>query len=160
MKKFGILLAVFVNTLNFCIGQESNIKKNSISFNILGTSSYAGISYERLFFQRMKLELGIGIVGVGVGINYYPLSKLRENKLNAYTGVRTILVVFLSERLISYIPIGITYMGKNNLSLNVDIGPAYQTIYSPWGKVTQEVFLTYPKSKISAYGNLKLSYNF
>jgi hypothetical protein len=44
--------------------------------------------------------------------------------------------------------------------MGLDVGPAYKTIYSPWGKVTEEALELYPKSDFSFWGNLKFSYHF
>ena len=103
--------------------KESIERKNSISLNLFGTSGIVGISYERLFINRIGLEVGVGLYGFGGGVIYYPLT-IQKNKINPYIGVKyNQLIVFVREA--TYIPFGITYTSKWNVNFGADIGFAY-----------------------------------
>jgi len=160
MKNFFLVLIVLLITKNQSFAQSEQVKKNSISFNLLGNSTYAGFGYERIFKDRIRAEVGVGIVGAGLGFSYHPFAKIEKGAFSPYIGLKNVYVRFISEYNLLYAPIGVSYFFKNNWSTGLDVGPAYRKIYSPWGKVTEEEYELYPKSEFSLFGNLKLSYHF
>lgn len=141
---------------------ENKIKKNTISANFLGTATYLGITYERLITQRLSLEVGLGLVGIGAGITIYTPKNLGNQKFNPYLGLKTTYNTKLSggEKLITYIPVGVTYFPNNFLAFSIDIGPAYWIYYSPHGKVGPEASDRYPYSEVNIFGNVKAGFRF
>ncbi|PHR17928.1 MAG: hypothetical protein COA38_20270 [Fluviicola sp.] len=156
----GTLIGNNVNAQTKSISKDE-IRKNSISFNLLGTATYVGFSYERLIAQRISVEVGLGLVGIGLGITAYPFKRVEKKQFNPFIGIKTTLNTRLSggEKSITYVPLGITYFTKKNLSVSFDLGPAYQINYSPIGKVIPSVLENYPNSELGVYGNLKLSFH-
>jgi hypothetical protein len=136
--------------------------KNIFSFNILGTGTYIGFSYERLIKQRLNLEVGFGILGAGAGATYYLFRLNPYGGIAPYTGIKTTFNTRGSggQKNMTYIPLGITYFTEGKMAFGIDIGPSYQTNFSPHGKVTQEFATTFPNAEMSIYGNLKISYRF
>ena len=110
MKKI-IFILLFIPIITF-----AQIEKNSISLNILGTSSVLGVTYERFITQKIQVEFGIGLIGIGVGVNYY-INKIEKNKLNTYIGLKTtsIVLVDVGGGTLLYIPIGINFMKYQNI---------------------------------------------
>lgn len=126
------------------------IRKNAISFNILGTTPTLGIIYDRIVSEKVSLEIGAGIPSVGVGFKYYPW-KIKESKLIFHVGL-TASYVYVEAfdfwgtsddtgLIMGYLPIGMSYFGKHGFNLGVDIGPAVTDHLTP-------------------YGNLKVGYRF
>lgn len=101
----------------------TELKKNGISANILGTSPFFGLTYERLLSKYLSLEAGAGLVSLGGGIKIYPL-RAKEGQAIFHTGI-TVAHEYYSEYTISYIPLGISFFGQKGLNLGVDLGPAY-----------------------------------
>ena len=136
--------------------------KNSFSFNILGTGTYIGFSYERLIKERLSLEVGFGVLGAGAGITFYPFGINPYGGFAPYTGIKTTFNTRGSggEKNMTYIPLGVTLFSADRMAFGIDVGPSYQTNYSPFGKVTPELANTFPNAQISIYGNLKISYRF
>lgn len=126
------------------------MRKNAISFNILGTTPIIGITYDRLVSENVSLEIGAGIPSIGAGFKYYPWN-IKESKILFHVGLSTSFIFSeafdvwgtsdKSGVFMGYLPIGISYFGKNGFNLGVDIGPAVAAIVTP-------------------YGNLKLGYRF
>ena len=142
-----ILSLVFLSS--FVYAQETNsdfdsMRKNAISFNILGATPIIGITYERIVSKNISLEVGAGIPSVGAGFKYYPWG-IKESKILFHTGL-TGSIVF-SEAFdiwgtsdsngvfLGYLPIGISYFGKKGFNLGLDLGPAVADIVAPWGNV-------------------------
>lgn len=127
------------------INKSDSIRLNSISINLLGTSPFFGISYERLLTKKIGIELGIGLPNMGVGTKIYPFN-YRENKFVLYSGF-TITFTLIDLRpslpysIISYIPIGLSYSGEFGWIFGIDIGPGfyrernYSPIFIPYGNV-------------------------
>lgn len=164
MKNFiySALLLISTGFSTFSQNTGDLPSKNSISFNILGTGTYLGFSYERLLYQRLSLEVGVGLVGIGAGATYYPFRKVEKGGFHPYTGIKTTFNTMGSggEKNMTYLPLGITFFTKNRMAFGLDVGPSYQTNYSPFGKVIAEFAETFPKSQVLLYGNLKISYRF
>ena len=170
MKKLICVLLLFSLASNQSFAEETEgcyrpirpMLKNSISFNILGTGSYVGFSYERLIKQRLSLEVGFGIIGAGTGVILYPFGIDPYEGLAPYIGIKTTFNTMGSggEKNMTYIPIGVNYFTYKKMAFGIDVGPSYQTNYSPFGKVTPEKAATFPYAQFSIYGNLKISYRF
>lgn len=167
MKKYIYIILLFsiLSNQSFAEGCYRPLGpplKNSFSFNILGTGTYIGFSYERLIKQRLSLEVGFGLVGAGVGVSFYPFGIDPYGGFAPYSGIKTTFNTMGSggEKNITYIPIGVTYFTQNKMAFGIDVGPSYQTNYSPFGKVTAEKASTFPNTQFSIYGNLKISYRF
>ncbi|MFT5819347.1 MAG: hypothetical protein ACI8ZM_000570 [Crocinitomix sp.] len=170
MKKITSIFLLFTALCNQSFAEESEgcyrpvdpLLKNSFSFNILGTGTYIGFSYERLIKQRLSLEVGFGLIGVGAGVTVYPFGINPNGGFASYTGIKTTFNTMGSggEKNITYIPLGVTYFTKKRMAFSIDVGPSYQTNYSPFGKVTEEKASTFPNAQFSIYGNLKISYRF
>ncbi len=132
MKKIAITLSfLFLFFLSLQSNAQDKItQKNNISFSILGTSSFVGVTYERMLTDKWAAEIGIGILSVGFGATYYPW-EIKEDDVSFYTGVKysspnIISYAFLipeKTNSIAYIPIGFTYATSGGFSLGLDIGP-------------------------------------
>ena len=133
MKKAVIVLG-FILSLGFTNNsnaQDLITEKNLLSFSVLGTSSYLGVTYERLLTDEWAVELGVGALSVGFGATYYPW-KIKEDDVSFYTGVKysspnVITELFLipsDTDSIVYIPIGFTYATSEGFNLGLDIGPS------------------------------------
>ncbi len=167
MKKFICTVLLITLSSNISLAEKPPCvtftpRYNSISINALGTGTYVGFSYERLIRQRLSLEVGFGILGVGAGATIYMFKPIYLGGFVPYIGVKTTFSSRLSggERNITYLPIGLTYFTRNRMAFGLDVGPSYQTNYSPNGKVTAEHASTFPKAVFSIYGNFKISYRF
>jgi len=101
----------------------TEIKKNGISVNLLGTSPFFGLTYERLLSKYFSLEAGVGLLSLGGGIKIYPF-KAKEGQAIFHTGI-TVAHEYYSEYTVSYIPLGFSYFGQKGLNLGVDLGPAH-----------------------------------
>jgi len=141
---------------------KQEVPKNSISLNILGTGTYMGISYERLFAQRVSAEVGIGIIGIGIGATYYPIQKVRVSKLNPYIGIKYTnhAVPDGVYKSATYIPLGFTFYTRSSMNVGVDIGPSYFRHKSASYFDTEEVKSQYPFSEFGIWGNIKLGWRF
>lgn len=122
----------------------TEIKKNGLSVNLLGTSPIFGLTYERLLSKYFGIEAGVGLVSLGGGIKIYPF-KAKEGQPIFHTGI-TVAHEFYTEITVSYIPLGVSYFGQKGLNLGVDLGPAFFT----------DGYDNYP----FLYGNLKLGIRF
>ena len=129
--------------------------KNSISINMFGTSGIVGISYERLLFNSLRLEVGVGMFGFGAGISYYPL-KIKKNKISPYIGVKHNVIVLYSYKS-TYIPIGLTYFYGDKFNFGADIGFAkyYETSNS-----SDSPLFSLQGDKYPLLWNIKIGYSF
>ena len=144
MKKVVIslcfVLSLFIS--NHSYGQSEVPEKNIVSFSILGTSSYFGVTYERMLTDKWAAEIGVGILSVGFGATYYPWS-IKEDDVSFYTGLK-----FNSPNVIDalllfpddldpnfYIPIGFTYASSSGFNLGIDVGPSLNGSTSVFGNI-------------------------
>ena len=145
---FLSLSLVFISFLGNAQEATSGIdgmRKNAISFNIGGTTPFIGITYERVVSENVSLEIGAGIPSIGVGMKYFPWG-IKESKFLFHVGLTSI---FLSHEsldiwgtsdesgvfVVGYLPIGISYFGKNGFNLGVDVGPAIAANFGPYGNI-------------------------
>ncbi|WP_010227462.1 hypothetical protein [Gillisia marina] len=153
MTKINVLLIFTVLFVSFTsIAQETTtsingMRKNAISFNVLGSSPFIGITYERLVSENVSLEIGVGIPSVGAGIKYFPWS-IEESKILFHIGLSGTYIdtqgfdAFKTTEqkeekgvFIGYLPVGISYFGKNGFNLGVDVGPAIAATLGPYGNL-------------------------
>ncbi|RKS55266.1 hypothetical protein BC962_0225 [Gillisia mitskevichiae] len=150
MTKNNLLLIFTFVFISFTsIAQETTsgiegMRKNAISFNILGTTPLIGITYDRVVSENISLELGVGIPSVGAGFKYYP-SGIKVSKMLFHVGLTGTIISAkaldiwgTSEDdglLVAYLPIGVSYFGEKGFNLGVDLGPAMAKTFAPWGNV-------------------------
>ena len=122
-----------------------NLKKNTISLNLLGITPIIGITYERILSEKLSVEVGVGMPSLGLGMKYFPFN-LKEKKLIFHTGFSATYFegsfygyeesdgersILEEDGLLLYVPIGMSYYGKT-LSLGIDVGPALgDALYEP-----------------------------
>lgn len=145
-----LLLVSFLGNAQETNSNMDGMRKNAISFNILGTTPVIGITYDRIVSENMSIEIGAGVPSIGAGFKYYPWN-IKESKILFHVGLTGSLV--FSEAFdiwgtsdqngvfLGYLPIGISYFGEHGFNLGADVGPAVADIISP-------------------YFNLKLGYRF
>ena len=165
----GLFFLAGIMMINTSNAQETSsgdfeIEKNTISLNVLGTASYLGVSYERLIYERLNLEVGVGLIGYGAGVTIYPLRKAEINKLSPFVGIKYTKhgMVDVGARSITYIPFGLSFFSKRMINISGDLGPGffyYKT--APGGpQFTKEEKAKYPFSYYNIFGNLKFSFRF
>ncbi|MDH5379752.1 MAG: hypothetical protein OEW75_02805 [Cyclobacteriaceae bacterium] len=137
------------------------LKKNAISISVLGTSTFVGFTYERIFLQKISLEGGIGFIGFGGGISYY-FSKLDQPGFKFFTGLKyTAFAGLLADSGSTsgvYLPFGVKLFSRNWFGMGIDIGPGVfilQPGYDFGGTVNNK-----PSTVLYPHGNLKLSVMF
>lgn len=156
MTKNYFLLSLTLVFISFSgIAQEATsgiegMRKNAISFNLLGTTPLVGITYDRIVSEKVSIEIGAGIPSAGAGFKYYPWS-IKESKILFHVGLTTSFIFSeafdvwgtsdKSGVFMGYLPIGVSYFGKHGFNLGADIGPAVA-------------------AQVIPYGNLKLGYRF
>ena len=125
-----VLSLCFVNQSN-AQDKETITQENFVSFSVLGTSSYFGVTYERMLTNKWAAEIGIGLLSIGFGAAYYPW-EIKEDDVSFYTGVKccspnVITTLFLipdDTDSIVYIPLGFTYATSGGFSIGLDVGPS------------------------------------
>ncbi len=129
LKLSAIFVCFFiVFTSNQSLGSTTDslavVKKNSISFNLSGTSPGLGFSYDRIFNNKMIGEVGAGLMGIGVGLTYYPL-QINRLKPCFFIGVKPYYRLFFDIASIPavYFPIGVTRFFDSKVNLGASIGP-------------------------------------
>ncbi len=132
------------------------MKRNIVSFNVLGTTPIWGITFERIIAKKTIIEAGVGLGGIGAGVKFYS-HPIQTNKLLVYTGLNVNYFDLgvntrLNHTLFAYAPVGLSYFLENKLCFGLDIGPAI-------GKDTSSFFKK-EDSIYSLYGNLKIGYRF
>jgi len=152
MKQF-VLILIFLPILLF--GQV--IEKNSISGNILGSSSILGITYERYLSDRIIVEFGVGMVGIGTGLNYY-ISQIKTESWCPYVGLKysTLILVDMGGGILTYIPFGVTLFTSSKLNIGADIGPSY----AKWISSDFMEFESNETKKFLLHGNIKIGIRF
>ena len=144
MKRKGILLAfiAIVCCSNHSRAQDTITQKNFISLGVLGTSSYLGVTYERMLTNKWAAEIGVGLLSVGFGATYYPW-EIKEGDVNFYTGLKysspnIITTIFLlpdETDAVLYLPVGFAYATSDGFSLGMDVGPNFAGSSSVWGNI-------------------------
>src|SRR5680860_566135 len=116
MKNQYLILICFLFLSSTIYSQEiknetNEIRKNAISFNILGTTPILGITYERILSDKISFEIGLGIPSIGVGMKVFPFG-IREGKLMFHTGITAAYVEFVdfwngdtSHSALAYLPL-------------------------------------------------------
>lgn len=144
MKKIAFTLSLVIALL-FSVNlnaQETITEKNNISFSILGASSYAGVTYERMLTDNWVAEVGVGLLSVGFGATYYPW-EIKEDDISFYTGVKysspniisfAFLIPDKTESTV-YIPFGFTYATDEGFSLSLDVGPTLSGESAVFGNI-------------------------
>ena len=161
--KFLLVFAILLmSSLAPHAQQTSSIEKNSLSFNILGTGSYVGVSYERLVFDRAFLEVGLGVIGYGIGGTVYPLKKIEPKQINPFIGIKYTnhAIVDGVNKSATYLPVGVTFFRENKMNFSFDAGPSYFYYQSPGYKPTEEELKKYPYSDVGFWGNIKVGFRF
>ena len=167
MKRLQFLAYLF-SFSTACLSQEANEKyevKNLLSITSGGTPTTLGITYERIFNNRkVSLEIGTGLLlGGGLGVNFYPFKPIDHRQLNFFFGVRSGFNVQGSggSRIVSYLPVGVYYLGSKKLYLSFDLGPAYIVQLVPNGYIPfDQPQPHYPKGSVRIYGGLKVGFGF
>ncbi len=158
MKKITLIFSIILcSAAAFAQGNGDyfgGIKKNAISFNFLGTTPVAGITYERIVSQYMSLELGVGTSSVGVGGKIMPF-KIRESVMMFTTGFTTFYADYRDgfftngKRIQLYVPIGISYYGTKGFNFGIDVGPGYRILVNDSNSsIDDNGFLPYAGIKI------------
>lgn len=129
-------------------------EKNSISFNVAGTTPFIGITYEHLISNRFNFEAGLGVYSIGVAIKYFPFP-VYSNKMALHLVLGTNLFstpfdTFGSGDFSStnYLALGLSYFGQEGFNFGIGIGPSINYDF------------TFKEIAQSFYGNLKLGYRF
>jgi hypothetical protein len=125
-----------------------SLKSNGISLGLLGAPTWPlGITYDQMLSDRVSFELGVGVLSSGIGFNYY-FTNPRHQRLNLFSGMYG--SVNYSGYPMFYLPIGLSYLGKNNFEYSLDIGPLY----------SENVSTLENGSIISPFLGLKVGYRF
>lgn len=155
-KTLIVSLIIFLFSVSKTPAQE--LPKNSISVNAFGVCALAGVSYERIFIERIGFEVGVGLMGIGGGLTFYPL-KTKLGNLCPYSGIKSTYMVLpdVGSGAIGYIPIGITYFSNWGINLGLDLGPAFGNWqYMDIPMPDEE----YEPEKIRVWGNIKIGIRF
>ena len=149
-KTIGLTIFFFFFSL-FCVGQDSltifrEMPKNLVSTNIMGSTPFFGITYQRNLFDHLGIEGGIGVgLSYGAGLKYY-FKKIRKDQVNFYFNTSYTLNYQSEDYL--YSSLGFCKIFKNGLTFSADLGEyfreynyGYYTTYKnkwymrPWGRL-------------------------
>ena len=144
LKKIVLILSGILLLLSFNKSEAQDIitEKNFISLGVLGTSSYIGVTYERMLTDEWAAEIGVGVLSVGFGATYYPW-KIKEGDISFYTGMKysspnvitAIILIPDQTDAALYVPIGFTYATSGGFSLGLDVGPNIIGTSGVWGGI-------------------------
>jgi hypothetical protein len=141
----ALVLVSFLGNAQETTSSIDGMRKNAISFNIVGTTPIIGITYDRIVSENVILEIGAGLPSIGAGIKYFPFG-IKESKILFHVGL-TGSYIFTEALDLSgtsedesgvffgYLPIGISYFGEHGFNLGVDLGPAVADGFAPWGNL-------------------------
>jgi hypothetical protein len=106
---------------------------NDVTFIVsgrVGTShEFWGINYEWLPSPNFSLEASIRFFGAAAGVNVY-FPAVEPGKLAFRAGlIYGAMYYWAGSETFTHIPIGITYLTRNNFVLGVDIGPFLKEYY-------------------------------
>ncbi len=108
------------------VKDAQNTKSKNIVYLKLGAlDPWVGIGYERLLSPNISVEATIGLLGIAAGANLY-FPSIKPGKIGFKSGLIhgwSANPFDLSTK--GYVPLGINYLSKSNVSLCVDAGPAY-----------------------------------
>jgi len=130
IKYSYISIFVFISVTHFVSAQNVDTRilrsGKSLSLNVLGAASLAGVTYDKIINEHIAWEVGIGVAGVGAGLSYYP-KKMRLNAFCPYVGVKlnTIALIDAGGGYGGYIPVGVTFFEVSKFNFGIDIGPGY-----------------------------------
>jgi hypothetical protein len=144
--KIAIFLILFApGMLNAQVEQPitNPIKAHSISLKLFGAPTWPlGFSYGQMISDRLSMEMGVGIMSLGAGFEYY-ITNPRKNRFNLNTGLYG--SVNIDRYPMFYVPLGVSYIGKNSFQYNINAGVLYaenvnlsgnDNIFSPWFGLT------------------------
>ena len=131
------------------------LRKNAISFSILGPTPLLGITYERVLAPKLSVELGIGLPSAGLGIKIFPTNIQVDIPLFHIGITATYFATQESEMtpapsLVVYIPIGVAVFKRGGFNFAFDMGPGYA--FNMGSNDSWDRFLP--------YGNLKFGKRF
>ncbi|MCF8378671.1 MAG: hypothetical protein K9H49_03780 [Bacteroidales bacterium] len=138
---FALLIIIALKS-NAQPDQSSSLsyKTNGISIGLLGAPQWpVGLSLDQMITQRISLEVGAGIFSGGLGVRYY-LSDPGTRRFNYYTQPN-FMIYYDTPNAMFYLPLGISYVSKNNFQYSFDAGIMYseaiEPMPSPWfgGKI-------------------------
>jgi len=110
----------------FCqdeVAQESeqvSPPKNLLGLKIGIDEPWFGVSYERLLTPHIGTEIQLGVIGASLGAKLY-FPAIRNRRVNFYVGAMP--AWGFAGGVMTYFPIGINVLTKNNLRLSLDAGP-------------------------------------
>lgn len=136
MKNFIFIISIILCSTTV-LSQENKddfggVRKNAISFNILGTTPIIGLTYERIVSNHVSLEVGVGLTSIGIGAKIF-FSKIQEQKMMFNTGLTATYFDFgngyliYGSGVIFYVPIGLSYYGSKGFNFGIDVGPGINT---------------------------------
>ncbi|UQD55653.1 hypothetical protein [Flavobacterium sp. K5-23] len=134
---YFVISTLLLSSAAFSQGNSANggdIKKNAVSFSILGTTPIVGLTYERILSNHLSIEAGIGLPSFGLGVKVF-FSEIKEQKMMFNTGLTATYVdfgdsyLFSGNTVILYLPIGLSYYGVKGFNFGIDLGPALNTGY-------------------------------
>lgn len=146
----------FASITHFVSAQEVDTpflsSGKSLSINLLGAASLAGVTYDKIINEYFTWEVGLGAAGVGAGLSYYP-KKMRVNTLCPYVGVKlnAIALVDLGSGYGGYVLVGVTFFEVSRFNFGIDVGPGYahtDFFYDRHSPAKKE-------NKFIVFGNLK-----
>jgi len=156
-----ICFIICINLFGIKAQEAIEIPKNSISANLLGTGTFVGITYERLLYQCLNLEVGLGYLGYGFGATVYPF-KVATSRSCLYVGIKYTDHGFndREHKQVLYLPVGVTYFKSGAINIGIDIGPAYIRHLSADVLAEEVLVALYPFNDFGFYGNLKVGFRF
>lgn len=117
------------------------LKKNAISFNILGPTPVIGITYERIIASKFSMEIGVGFPSAGLGFKIYPLN-VQVDKPMFHVGVTATYFASQESEMtprptwVIYIPIGMSVFKRRGFNFVIDFGPGYAyDRFIPYGNI-------------------------
>jgi hypothetical protein len=99
--------------------------KNIVYLKLGALDPWFGIGYERLISPNIGIEGTIGLLGIAVGANIY-FPAVKTGKIGFKSGlIHGWSANPFDGSIKGYVPLGINYLDKSNISLCIDAGPTY-----------------------------------